>query len=56
MTKQIGWFILKEDTVFTNTFECAAWYEMVSVKAGRYPMMVIDYKETDSLELMILAC
>jgi len=43
-TKQIGWFILKEDTEFTNTYECAAWYERVLVKAGRYPLEVLDYK------------
>ena len=43
MSKQIGWFILKEDYEFENTFECAAWYERVKVKAGRYPMAVPDY-------------
>ena len=44
MNKQIGWFILKEDTEFTNTYECAAWYENVLVKAGRYPMEVPRFK------------
>ena len=44
MNKQIGWFILHEDTEFTNTYECAAWYENVLVKAGKYPMEVPDYK------------
>lgn len=44
MTKQIGWFILKQDTEFQNTYECAAWYENVLVKAGRYPMEVPDYR------------
>lgn len=44
MKKQIGWFILHEDTEFTNTYECAAWYENVFVKAGRYPMEVPDYR------------
>ena len=48
MEKQIGWFILHEDTEFTNTYECAAWYENVLVKAGRYPMEVPDYKITDT--------
>ena len=43
-TKQIGWFNLKEDKVFTNTYECAAWYENVKVPAGRYPIVVYDYK------------
>ena len=48
MNKQIGWFVLKEDTEFTNTYECAAWYENVLVKAGRYPMEVPDYKIRDT--------
>lgn len=50
MNKQIGWFYLKEDTEFTNTYECAAWYENVLVKAGRYPMEVPDYRTSDSPE------
>lgn len=47
MNKQIGWFHLKEDHVFTNTFECAAWYENVLVKAERYPLEVPDYRVDD---------
>lgn len=43
MTRQIGWYHLKEDTVFTNYFECAAWHENVLVKAGRYPIEVHNY-------------
>lgn len=50
MAKQIGWFNLKEDKVFTNYFECAAWYENVLVKAGRYPVVVSDYRERESVE------
>lgn len=45
MRKQIGWYNLKNDTEYTNTFECAAWYERILVKAGRYPVEVIDYTE-----------
>jgi len=30
--------ILEKDKVFTNTYETAAWYENVLVKAGKYPM------------------
>lgn len=41
---QIGWYTLKEDEIFCNTFECAAWYEKVLVKAGRYPVMVYDFR------------
>ena len=40
---QIGWYTLKEDKVFRNTYECAAWYEDVIVKAGRYPAVVYDF-------------
>jgi len=40
---QIGWYVLEKDTEFTNTFECAAWYENVMCKAGRYPLYVYDY-------------
>lgn len=43
MDKQIGWFVLKEGTEFTNTYECAAWYENVFVSAGRYAMNVPNY-------------
>lgn len=41
---QIGWFTLKEDRIFRNTYECAAWYEDVLVKAGRYPVLVHDFR------------
>lgn len=42
---QIGWYNLKEDKVFhDNGYECAAWYENIAVKAGRYPITVVDYK------------
>ena len=43
MKRQIGWFTLKEDKLFFNDFECAAWYEEVLVKAGRYPVVVYDF-------------
>lgn len=43
---QIGWYHLKEDTKFYNTFECAAWYEEVLVKAGKYPAIVYDFAVT----------
>ncbi len=48
MNKQIGWFHLGLDTVYRNSFEFAAWYEDVEVKAGRYPIEVIDYSEDSS--------
>ena len=41
---QIGWYNLKEDMIFRNTYECAAWYEDVLVKAGKYPVMVYDFR------------
>lgn len=41
---QIGWYTLKADRVFRNTYECAAWYEDVLVKAGKYPVFVHDLR------------
>ena len=44
-SKQIGWYHLKEDTVKCNNgYECAAWYENIAVKAGKYPITVHNYK------------
>lgn len=43
-TTQIGWYNLKEDRVFRNTYECAAWYQDVLVKAGKYPVIVYDFR------------
>lgn len=39
---QIGWYTLKKDEVFTNSFETAAWYEDVLVPAGKYPIYAYD--------------
>lgn len=34
---QIGWYTVKEDKEMCNSnFECAAWYERLLVKAGKY--------------------
>jgi hypothetical protein len=44
---QIGWYNLEHDTEFDNTYECAAWYERVLVKAGRYPVEVYDLRFSD---------
>lgn len=42
---QIGWYNLKEDTVFHNNgYECAAWYENIKVPKGRYPAVVYDFR------------
>ena len=42
---QIGTLILNNDKVFTdNGYECAAWFQNVAVKAGKYPVFV-DSKE-----------
>ena len=42
---QIGWYNLKEDKEFCNRgFECAAWYENILVKAGKYPVEVYDFR------------
>lgn len=34
----IGYLVLKEPKVYTNTYECAAWYQKVEVPAGKYPV------------------
>lgn len=48
MNKQIGWFILKEDTEYCDRgYECAAWYENILVKAGRYPIEAPKYRERE---------
>ena len=45
---QIGWYNLKEDKGFHYAdYECAAWYENVEVKAGKYPVFVYDYRVLD---------
>lgn len=51
MKKRIGTYHLKEDKVFRNTFECAAWYEDVLVKAGDYPIYVLDCKTLEDGEI-----
>ena len=36
---QIGYITIKKDTEFIdNGYECAAWFEKILVKAGRYPL------------------
>lgn len=48
MDKQIGWYTINEDTVFTNSdFETAAWVERIACKAGKYPVYVYDYRIND---------
>ena len=43
MDLQIGWIIQdKDEVVCNNSFECAAWYENIAIKAGRYPLKVLD--------------
>lgn len=41
---QIGWYTIPEDTEMINRgFACAAWWEKIAVKAGRYPVMSSGY-------------
>lgn len=47
----IGTYQLKEDKVFQNHYENAAWYEDVLVKAGAYPVEVYDYCVMDDGEI-----
>lgn len=42
---QVGWLKLAEDKVFTDAgYECAAWWQKVAVKAGKYPMFIESNK------------
>ena len=51
-TKQIGWYNLKEETVFhDNGYECAAWYENIKVPAGRDPAVMYDFSVDEDGEL-----
>lgn len=46
---QIGWYNLKEDKEFCDRgYECAAWYENILVKAGKYPIVVYDFKTLEN--------
>lgn len=41
----LGYFNLKEDTVYTDRgYECAAWYQDILVKAGKYPVYSDGYQ------------
>ena len=43
---QIGWCNVETDMDYINNdFECAAWFEKIHVKAGKYPIVVyaIDF-------------
>ena len=51
MKTTIGYFNLKEDTVFTNLFSFAAWYEHVLVKAGKYPLEVHNFTVNEQGEV-----
>ncbi len=43
MKTQIGWYIVDRDTVFRDrNFSCAAWWEDIEVKAGKYPVCAYD--------------
>ena len=46
---QIGWYNLKEDEVFRNTYSYAAWYQDVEVKAGKYPVFAREYQLNERL-------
>ena len=40
---QIGWYHQrKEEEVRNADYACAAWYEVVNLKPGRYPIMIED--------------
>lgn len=54
----IGYYHLKEDKVFhVANFECAAWYENILVKAGKYPIHSLSsclYRHDNKLKYAIL--
>lgn len=36
---QIGWFVLTEEKEFRKAdYECASWYQVIKVTAGKYPV------------------
>ncbi len=35
----VGTYVLKKNKVVRRNYETAAWYELVDVKAGRYPVI-----------------
>ena len=44
----IGYSIIHEDTVMINNgFECAAWYEEILVKKGKYPIIAYNERRWD---------
>jgi hypothetical protein len=38
MNNVVGKFVLEEETVFQNTYECAAWYQAVKVQPCEVPL------------------
>ena len=46
--KQIGWITFRDDMEFCdNGYECAAWYQDIAVKAGKYPLYILKMKIGD---------
>ena len=39
MTKKIGVYIVDEDVMERQTFEVAAWYRLILITAGEYPIL-----------------
>lgn len=53
---QIGWCNVKSDMDYINNgFECAAWFEKIHVKAGKYPINVynIDFDKEGRMHSFI---
>lgn len=40
---QIGWFTLKEDKEYTRNYEFAAWYQVIKVPKGQYPVYANEF-------------
>lgn len=54
---QIGWYVLKEDTIFRdNSYQCAAWYQDINVPAGQYPVYSYGYCYDNKLDDLSIVC
>ena len=44
MKFQIGWYIVPKETIYTNFFETAAWYENILIQPGKYPLYAEKFR------------
>jgi hypothetical protein len=60
---QIGWFVLTEEKEFKKAdYECASWYQVIKVPAGKYPVYgrfaysEREDKETNEIKYNSIVC